>query len=573
MEEQKSGTATAERTEQSSAAQAPATQAPNPPLKKRRKKNKTIRRIVAIVIVLAVLAGIAFGIYALVFKKKESKQSILTDVVMRGPIQSTVTGSGVAKAKEAETITLTSGGTVLEVNVKDGDTVKIGDPLYSIDSTDALAAVDTAQKQVNNYQKQLDALYEAANYLGVTADYAGTLLKTSDLKVGDTVAAGTKIAELVDDSKLKLVLYFSYAYKDIIDIGQTASVSVPSTMSLLAGTVTEIDYVNKITPEGSRLFRAVITVDNPGVLTADMGASATLTSGDGETILPYEPGKFAWNRKTDIVTKVGGDVNYMGLMEYARVSAGQTLLRIDAEDNEDQIAALENQLKSSKDALDKAKKNLLNFNAVSPMNGTVLSCSLMPGEQVASGRVAISIADTSVMTVEAQIDELNVSYVKAGMTVTITQWSKNGQEMFMGIVESVSLEGKFENGVSYFPAIVRVDNPEGHLLTGMYIDYSLIASQSDNTLLVPVQAVKYTEAGTCLFVQAPEKPENALDAEAMGLDVPEGFYAVPVTVGLSDNTNAEILDGVTEGTVVFTQIMSDTGSSYMMGGGAVMMMG
>lgn len=108
-------------------------------------------------------------------------------------------------------------------------------------------------------------------------------------------------------------------------------------------------------------------------------------------------------------------------------------------------------------------------------------------------------------------------------------------------------------------------------MSGMYIDYSLVASQSDNTLMVPVQAVKYTDLGTCLFIQAETKPENALDAEALALDVPNGFYAIPVTVGLSDNTYAEIIDGVAEGTVVFTQFMTDNGNSYMGGGGGPIM--
>jgi hypothetical protein len=117
---------------------------------------------------------------------------------------------------------------------------------------------------------------------------------------------GQKIATLVDDSKMKLTLYFNYAYQDVISKGQPAVVSIPSTMSQLNGTVSEINYVKKITPEGAILFQAVITVDNPGTLTADMGATAVLTSPSNETIYPYEAGKLAYNRATDIVTKAAG---------------------------------------------------------------------------------------------------------------------------------------------------------------------------------------------------------------------------------------------------------------------------
>ncbi len=540
--------------------------------KKRKKRKKTLRIIITIAIVLVVLGGIAFLLYKL-FNEAEADKEILTDSVQRGSIQSTVTGSGLTKAMDSASITLSSGGTVLEVFVQDGDMVFTGDPLYTIDSTEALAAVDDARKVVENYEKQLGAISEAYNHLAVTADFSGIILDAADIKVGDAVGVGTKIATLVDDSKMKLALYFNYAYKDDIKKGQAAVVSIPSTMSQLSGTVSDINYVRKITEEGSVLFQVVITLDNPGTLTSKMGATAVMTGALDEIIYPYDAGELTYNRSVDIVTKAAGKASTVNLLSFAPVNSGALLLKLDADDNDDQAAALENQLKDAREKLQKAQDNLNNFNAVSPMNGTVLSCSLVPGMQVQAGTVAINIADTAVMTVEAQIDQLNITYVKPGMMCQITQWGRNGQETFMGTVESVSLEGKYENGYSYYPAVIKVDNMTGTMMSGMYVDYSLVASQSDDCLLVPVQAVRYTESGPCLFIQSETKPENALDAEALGMEVPEGFYPVPVTVGLSDNMSAEIIDGVEEGTVVFTQYMTDNGNSWDMGGGPVIMRG
>jgi multidrug efflux pump subunit AcrA (membrane-fusion protein) len=532
---------------------------------KAKKKKKVLKRIISIVVVLAILGGIAFGMYTL-FKPKTVDKQILTDFVRRGSIQSTVNGSGVTKAKDATSITLTAGGTVLEVFVREGDYVLAGQELYTIDSSDALAAVDAAQKTVNNYLKQLQAITDSYKYLTVTADFSGTLLDTADISLGEKVPSGKKLAQLVDDSRMKLELYFSYAYKDSVRVGQSAAVSVPSTMSQLTGTVTAVDYINRVSPEGAKLFRVTVTVDNPGVLTADMGATAVLTDDSGEAIYPFDSGKLDYSRKTDIITKTSGEAQLVNLSSYAQVRAGEMLLKMSANENDEQLAALENQLKTAQETLDKAQQNLQNFNAVSPISGTVLSCALRPGDQVQSGTVAINIADTSVMTVEAQIDEINISYVKPGMMATIMQWSKNGQEMFMGTVESVSMEGNFQNGVSFFPAVIRVDNPDGRLMSGMYIDYSFVASQSDDTLLAPVQAVKYTESGPCVFLKTETKPDNALDSETLGFEVPAGFYAVPVSVGLSDNTSAEITSGVEEGAEVFMQYMTNNGNSFDGGG-------
>ena len=513
------------------------------PKKKKRKKKKIVKRVIAIVIILAVLGGIAYGMYSLFKEPEEGEKEIMSGFVYTGSIQSMVTGSGVTKPNDSTTIVLSASGTVQEVFVTDGDWVNEGDPLYIIDSTEAQEAVDAAQETI-------------------TAPYSGKLMEVSEAEAGDSMSTGVKIATLVDDSNMDLTLYFSYAYQNSIYVGQSAVVTVPASMTQISGSVKEISYVDYVSAEGGRFFEVVLSVPNPGTLTEGTAASAQLTAGDGSAIYPYDAGSFKFSRKTDIVTEVYGDIVSVNLKNHLRVSEGALLMQIASEDIDAEIATLKTTMQEAQEKLDEAQGRLDDFQAVSPMSGTVLSCSLTPGQEVSSGFTAVSIADTSVMTVEAQVDEMNISYVKPGMMVDIYQYGRNGQEYFMGTVSTVSMEGKYENGVSYFPAVITVENPTGTLMSGMYIDYSLLASQSENCLLVPVQAVKYTEQGTCLFIKAETKPENAFDTETLGIEVPEGYYAVPVTVGLSDNSNAEIVEGVTDGTEVFVQYLTNHGDSY-----------
>ena len=547
--------------------------APPPSVKKKSKARakRRIKRIIALVIVLAVLGGIAFGLYKLFYEKEPDLGEAVSQMIYRGSIQSMVYGGGQTKPRDSATITLTSGGTVLEVYVATGDQITKGDPLYIIDSSAAVDAVEAAQKTVDNYKKQLDAIMKSYGDLAVHAEYGGILLDTADIKVGDSIMPSMRLATLVDDSKMKVELYFSYAYQDMIRVGQDAFVSIPSTMSELPGVVTEVNYVQRVTPEGAILFQAIIETANPGSLVDGMGASATLFDAGGEAIYPYEGSALQYLRQTDVLTKAGGEALSVNLMNYARVSAGQLLLSIGAESNDDAVATLENQLKTAQEALERAQKSLDNFNASAPMSGTVLSCTLVAGETVESGSVAITIADTTTMIIDAQIDEMNIAYVQPGMYCDIMQYSKNEQQSFMGVIESVSLEGKFENGRAYFPAVISVENFDGTLKPGMSIDYQLIASQSDDCLLAPIQAVKYTEMGELLFVRTDSRPENAIDPEQLGLEIPEGFYAVPVIIGISDNYSVEIISGVEEGTEVFTQFAAP--QDGMGGRGGVIMYG
>ena len=170
-------------------------------------KRKKIRRkrIITSVIALAVVGGIAFGMMQL-FKEKKPELTVWSQPVMRGPISSSVTGSGETKALKSATLTLSSGGTVQEVYVQEGQQVKEGDPLYKVDSTEAQKAVEDAQKTVNDYQKQIDALNKSYADLTFTAPFTGKLIDAPDLKVGNSIASGEKLGKLVDDSTMKLSL-------------------------------------------------------------------------------------------------------------------------------------------------------------------------------------------------------------------------------------------------------------------------------------------------------------------------------------------------------------------------------
>ena len=523
------------------------------PQKKRKKFPK--KAVIAVLCLLVAGAGIAALVKFLDNKKPE--EEILREMVSRGAITSTVEGSGAVVAKNSDSVTILSSGQVMEVFVSEGDFVTAGTPLFLVKSAEAEERVNQEMKTVSNYQKQLSALYASAQDLNVRAEYSGKLQDVEMIHVGDTVSKGMRIATLVDDSRMRLSLYFSYAYENEVYPGQVASISVPAMASQLTGQVEEIHKVEYISPEGGKMFEVVIVFNNPGTLTEGMTASATLM-GSKEQLYPYDSGEMQYYRTSDLVAKVSGTVAKVNLFNYAKVSAGDVLLSLRADDNDTEVAGLENGLQSALKSLEEAQKTLDSLNAVAPIDGTVLALGIAPGDEVKPGTVAVSIADTRTMVINASIDEMNIAYVKPGMPVDIDQWGTPA----VGEVESVSLSGQYENGVSRFPVTIVVDNSDGTLMSGSYVQYSFVASQNDDCLLVPIQCVKYveTEAGTqkALFVESEERPENALDLMTEMPDIPEGFWPVAVETGISDSYNVEIISGVEEGTSVFmSKVMTE----------------
>lgn len=562
------------------------------------------RRILPLALAAALLAAGGFGAVRLLGGVGGGEQ-IVTDLVTRDTIQSTVKGSGAASARESVSLNPPVSATVLALHVKEGDRVEKGTVLYELDPAEAQKATEeakkslteaekgvtaaaerlqAAQKQLSETEVEYQKLLASKADLTVTAPFDGKLVEAASLLPDAEITAGQKLATLVSSNRLKLSLYYSYAYLDQLRVGQEAAVSIPAVMASVPGKISEINKVEFVTPEGSKCFEVVVALDNPGTLTEGMAASAGLTVG-GQAVYPYQNGKLAYQETREVTAKVPGPLKTSFLHNHAPVKKGQAILVLGPDELDKQLeekresvtsaresvdsarTAVESAQETLTSARDKVKKALeqeADMAVKAPITGTVLTCLLEQGEKADAGQLGILLADTSVMRIDIQVDERNVSRVKTGMTCTITQTGLGGEEnTFEGTVESVSLTGKSENGVSFFPAVVKVDNGDGAMLNGMSIEYELVLAQSEDCLVVPAQAVQYTEQGSCLFVKADRRPDNAVDL-GDGVEIPRGFYAVPVETGLSNSAQVEIKSGVEEGMEVFTQKLVESGSSFDM---------
>ena len=517
-----------------------------------RKKRRRIIRWCVTLVILAVIGGVLFKVFG---GKKEAEKQVVTDFVQYGAITAKVEGSGLTKAKSSESISITTAGTVLEVMVTEGQEVTAGTPLFTVDSPAAQAAVQKARSQVEGYEEQLSAAQKDIAGLNLAASYPGKLMEVATLNPGDTISKGQTVAQLNDDTRLRLEQYYSYAYAGELKAGQIVDVSIPALMTTIPGRVEAVHMVSRITPEGSKLFSAEIIVENEGALTADMAASATAVV-NGETVYPYEPGKLEYYRTGELKSTVDGTVLSSSLVNYLQVSAGQVLVRIDGEESESEIFTIEQSLEEAREELEKAEKNLANCNAVAPIDGRVIGLSIQPGDEINTQQPILTISDTSSLIVNANVDERNISYIKPGMMVDLDQWGNAA----VGTVESVSLSSTVNNGVATYPMVVSMDNAEGTIQVNSNIQYSLVASQNDNCLVLPIQAVRTVSledgsTATVVYVSG-DRPDNALDGIMADEEIPDGFWAVPVEIGISDNYNVEIKSGVEEGTEVFTQIQT-----------------
>ena len=549
---------------------------PRAPVKKKgAQKKKLVKRLVAFGVAAAILGGGGFALYRFLNSGSGDQGEIYAQPAYIGTIQSKVSGSGTAKAKESAAITLTQSGTVQEVYVTSGQTVMAGDPLYTIYSQAAEDEVSNARKKLEDLQKDMADLQEEAANLTVRAPFAGKLQEVQSFEADQDVTKGTTVATLVNDKKLKLSLYFSYAYENDIKTGQNVSVSIPAVMGSFTGKVEEIHKVSYISPEGAVHFEAVIVFDNPGTLTAGMDASAVLKAADGADIYPYENGKTEFYETRTIQAKASGPVTGKGnLLNYANVSAGEALLYLGSSTIDTDIRNKQEEIDEARTRLDEAVKALEDFNAVAPIDGTVTSCTLSEGAEVKSGDTVVIISNTTTMLVTIQVDDRNISFIKPGDMVEL-DWNGNP---YMGTVTAIDMGGaQSGQGMTNYPVTLSVDNFDGSLMDGAWLQYSFVTSESADCILVPTSSVKYVSdlegnRQAVVFVQREERPD-----EVPELDLPtvepgqkrqypseaEGYYPVIVETGSSDAQNVEITSGIQEGDMVFVNYtVTDMGSSW-----------
>lgn len=119
-------------------------------------------------------------------------------------------------------------------------------------------------------------------------------VKTLYIKEGDKVSNGTKLADIYDDSVMKLTVPFLSAEAEQIQVGSPAVLTLEDTGEELQGIVTVVSSMEE-TLSGGRLVKAVtVEVENPGGLTTLVQAAAAV--GEASSC---EPGTFCTKNGDD----------------------------------------------------------------------------------------------------------------------------------------------------------------------------------------------------------------------------------------------------------------------------------
>ena len=187
-------------------------------------------------------------------------------------------------------------------------------------------------------------------------------------------------------------------------------------------------------------------------------------------------------------------------------------------------------LDSSLDLLDGAT-------LVVPMSGIVSLVNVEAGQSINANIRAVEIVDPTVIEVDGIVDEIDVLFVQVGASAEVTMDALPGQ-VLQGTVSSVALAAETQQGVVSYPIRIQVHLPQGiQPVEGLSATASIVIREDSDVLLVPLQALYGT------FEQPLVRVSNGGAVEER-----------PVSVGISDDFWAVILDGLSQGDQVVIEV-------------------
>ena len=180
--------------------------------------------------------------------------------VTRGNLEVVLKGSGTLLPMEQETINLKVDGTVKKVYFEEGDIVKKGDLLYELEDEDLSIGLKKSQLSLSQQQLALKDIEDQKQKAIVYAPESG-VVKTVNVKSGDSINANSILATLQDPSKCQLRAPFISSQIKNLKIGQKAEVMFLDPIYTVEGKVTKLDAVGTPTASGGIYYYATIIVD------------------------------------------------------------------------------------------------------------------------------------------------------------------------------------------------------------------------------------------------------------------------------------------------------------------------
>ncbi len=543
-------------------------------------------KIFSTIVVLAVLYG---GYYAYgVFTAPSTATRYVTTTVATGTVVASLTETGQVNASHQISLSPQASGQVIGIYVKPGDHVYAGQIVAQLDATTAKQALQQATLALKNaelsYQQTTASSTLALNfvvakndvttarialqkahdnaYASVASVYGdlGTVVTGLDGVLHDSNVSSRAnqqnidaYADLVSAHDTSISVYKNSAetsYTTAYDAYQSALASYKATnntisdddlVALAQSTYAAAQTVAEAVRNSHDFFDRV----SSDYALYNLGTSSTLLSLLSST--------------NTYTTTVSGDLNNALSDQSSLVSAEQTLAqaqdvlsKTEGGSNTLTVQQAELSLQQAKDSVSNAETTLANYTVVAPFAGTIAAVSVQTYDQAGNG-TAVATLVTTEDTANISVNEVDASKIRVGQKATLT-FDALPDVSIAGTVASIDSVGTVSQGVVSYNVVIGFDTSNASVMPGMSVTADIVDGV-ETGLIIPASAIK--ASGTQSYVEVFDPPLAGSESTT-GVASTTTPERVPVTIGLTNNTNTIIRSGLTAGAQVVTKTIAGT---------------
>ncbi len=488
-------------------------------------------KIIAAVVALLVIAGI---VGAIVVNRRGSATEVSVEAATRGSLSVTVGTSGKVDANETAEIYPPVAGTLASIDVTEGQQVKAGDLIATMDTS--LLDLQVAQAQ---------AAYDAARA------QAGTINATAPSSA-DERAASAAVAAARSAYEAASAQYEAAKRGGVTDPTALAQATSAVTVARLASSAASAAYdafktsVYDPAPEPKdpalvQALAALVTAKNEAAdaLKTAQAALAALNSGPNPVLIAS--------------AKVARDQAWAA---YQAALAQQ--LKLTSTDLGPARRSANSGVETARQALELAISNRERAEMRAPIDGTVvfggagasLAASALGaaggsagkptvGSAVSPAAAPFSVVAFDTLVFAAQVDEADIARVREGQTADVTL-DAFADKTFPATVERIDRTAiTTTTGGTAFTVTCRIQGASDALI-GMNGSAEIVVESIADVLSVPVEAVLDEGGATFVYVIDGGKAVRTI-----------------VTVGRFTDTRAEITSGLKEGAKVAVSGLAD----------------
>lgn len=464
---------------------------------------------IIIVIVLIIFGG------AKIFHKKENPY--VTEKIRKGDITQIVSVTGEIKRGDEINLSFQKTGIVKEIYVKEGERVKKGDRIASLDTSDLEIQLESAKSNLKSAQASYQKLIEGAEpqKKDIAQIEYENAKKGLDLAQNNLDAAQQKIPSILSDAfsqiqsaynliesifKIHFKFYTKYAwsdrYQDALlvqkerDEVKLARDNVNSLMddpseNSLRETINYLDKVRKdlkmleIISSEDKYFNEFSADEKQSIITLEQALN------------------LSWSNATDLYNNIQSLKTSLEIAKGKEEVAERNLSLLESPPRKEDVGFYQAKIDQAKSQISLIENQINQSILKSPIDGEVIQINKKVGEYISSfdTNPFTKIISGNSVYVEANVPESDIAKVSKGNECLITLDAFPEVE-FSGNIFEIDPAPSVIGGVVYYKVKSTIGNHQdliNKMKVGMTANLDIITAQKKNIISIPQRAIFYKD--------------------------------------------------------------------------------